>query len=114
MYVVVKIKRGDVMTIQKQEVVRDQLGLWSHSDLPDFGEFVSLQRLDEWGASVGVRVVVIEMFEEAAPDPLSDYDDLGDCSAWVPIAPASSAFILSIHDSESGPVCWWAVPLRDQ
>jgi hypothetical protein len=48
-----------------------------------------------------------------APEEVHDsYFEKGEpsCAGWEPTKPDSKAFLLSIHDTEDGPVSWWAVP----
>lgn len=55
------------------------------------------------------------LFEESAPEELiRAWEETGepDCAKWQPTMPRGEGwFILSIHDTDDGPICIWARPL---
>ncbi|WP_281441181.1 hypothetical protein [Aeromonas veronii] len=100
-------------------VVRDQLGFWTH---PAFGT-PSDERTDDevraWLSSMGMDELRWSfMYEDAPEDVVEAYfarETEGDCSAWDPETPAGKAWVmLSIHDTEDGPVCLWGRPDQKQ
>lgn len=106
---------GEVMTeeiklIQAVPVVRDDEGMFYHPDMPDFDEGEG-ERCRVWIAEQGLEVKMVEL-EYHSDESISErYFEAGeaDCSYWDPDRPDGDGwFCLSIHDSDDGPVCWWA------
>ncbi|RMU96801.1 hypothetical protein ALP20_03388 [Pseudomonas coronafaciens pv. coronafaciens] len=64
-----------------------------------------------WIAEQGLEVVKDEL-EYASDKAVADrYFEAGDpdCSYWEPDRPDGEGwFCLAIHDTDDGPVCWWA------
>lgn len=99
------------MTIKKLPVERDEMGFWTHPELPNFGEAVSITELEEFEAKNNITVKIIPMESDASQELIDKWFDDGEsCLDWQPTAPSKSSFILSIHDTEDGPYVWWAVP----
>ncbi len=99
------------MKIEKLAVERDEMGFWTHPNLPDFGEVVSKATLEAFEANNDITVKVVAM-ENDADQLIIDawFEDGESCIKWEPTPPSRSSFILSIHDTEDGPYVWWAVP----
>jgi len=105
-----EIERLDrVGLINHWPVRRDENGMFWHPDLPSFDEGES-DRCMQWLAEQGLAVKMISI--ESADDAISErYFKSGDpdCSYWEPNRPdGEDWFCLSIHDTDDGPVCWWA------
>ncbi|WP_238116699.1 3'-5' exonuclease [Vibrio cincinnatiensis] len=99
------------MTIKKLPVERDGMGFWTHPELPNFGEVVSLPELYAFEVKNGITMKIVPMESDASEKVISRWFDDGDsCLDWEPTPPSKSSFILSIHDTEDGPHVWWAVP----
>ena len=97
--------------IQPAPVVRDENGMFQHPDLPDFDEGDG-DKCKAWIAQQGLQVVMVELETDAPGDIAERYFESGDpdCSYWVPNRPdGDDWFCLAIHDSDDGPVCWWAL-----
>jgi hypothetical protein len=102
------------MAIQSVEVKRDHNGMWTHPDLPNWGESISRSELKEWEEENGITVNLVSM-DGDAPEELVDRwfeDGDCDCSEWKPTPPSADSFLLSIHDTEDGPYSWWATPVN--
>lgn len=98
----------------KEEVKRDKYGYWTCSKLPDLGEAVTesqlFKRFFEWG----FHVVIGQMQDDIDEGhPAWEYYESGsaDISMWEPKPKSPRMFLLSIHDTEDGPQCWWAMPI---
>tara|TARA_Y100000588_G_scaffold186210_1_gene200081 strand:+ start:22511 stop:23161 length:651 start_codon:yes stop_codon:yes gene_type:complete len=102
------------MAIKATEVNRDENGWWVHPDLPEWGEGVAEAEIAAWFKSNGITHF-IDCFEHSASDELNDkWFDGGicDCSDWLPSCDAPDSFLLSIHDTDDGPIALFAVPIQ--
>ncbi|WP_031823435.1 hypothetical protein [Vibrio parahaemolyticus] len=102
--------------LQPEPVQRDKYGSWTHSQLPDFGECCSYQQIDSWAEDKGIHVAIRHMeneIDEEHPAWKPFFED-GDASfaKWEPMPPTPKSFLISLHDTEDGPVAWWAMPGR--
>ncbi|MDD0999293.1 hypothetical protein M5G20_25980 [Pseudomonas sp. TNT2022 ID1044] len=104
--------------IQPLPVERGTDGWWSHPDyLPEFDDEVTEAQFQEWCLRQQMETKVSHMEIDVPVEVFEAYMDEGscDCSARDVQHPAESDwFILSIHDTEDGPVCIWgrrAVPV---
>ncbi|UTM60443.1 hypothetical protein L4174_023960 (plasmid) [Photobacterium sp. CCB-ST2H9] len=110
----IELKRPG-MTLQPSPVHRcQQFGTWSHPQLPDFGENSPDELLNTWGASVGVQITTVLMEKDikSTDELFHNWFIAGDtnCSSWQPTQPDLKSFLVSIHDTEIGPIAWWATP----
>lgn len=101
------------MGIQPVDVVRDE-GVFTHPDLPDWGEYVPNDVLDAWASDNNIKLEIIHLENDGDADEelVEQWFDwkLSNFSFWNPAPPADNAFMLSIHDTEDGPCVWWAIP----
>lgn len=102
--------------IKPEEVVRDEYGFWTHSQFPDFDgrEFIPKEEWNRWCAENNINTDIVQ-FEYDAQEELQDewYEDgLCDCNKWEPTKPADNAFLLSLHDTDDGPIAIFAIPLE--
>lgn len=102
------------MTIQPEQISRDEYGFWTHSQFPDFDgrEIITKEEWDQWCAENNITTNVVH-FEYDAPEELQDewYEDgLCDCNKWEPTKPVDNAFLLSLHDTDDGPIAIFAIP----
>ena len=99
-----------------EPVERDQYGAWTHSRLPDFGESVSYEKIDCWAEDKGFYVAIRFMENQIDDDhpAWKEFFEDGNASflMWEPEPPTPKSFLLSLHDTEDGPVAWWAMPGR--
>lgn len=96
-------------------MVRDEKGWWTHPGMPAFEEGEE-EKFRRWVVEHELEVKY-ESLEYEDPDHPAyvEYFERGgtDVSTWNPMWPAGEGwFPLSIHDSEDGPVFWWARSIR--
>ncbi|CAH7410730.1 hypothetical protein VCHA53O466_50249 [Vibrio chagasii] len=110
------VKKNMKNLISPEESHRDEDGAWTHSEFPDFGEWVDQKTLDDW-ATEQEFTVVIKMLDgdDCVPEEIADrFFDMSEpyigFAFWEPSLPADGAFLLSIHDTEDGPCAWFAIP----
>ena len=100
----------EMKLIQPAPVVRDEYGMFAHPDMPDFGEDDG-DKCKAWIATQGLQVKMVSL-EYHSDEAVSErYFEVGDpdCSYWEPDRPNGEGwFCLAIHDTDDGPVCWWA------
>lgn len=103
------------MQIQPVSVNRNK-GFWSHPDLPleKWGEVITKVEFDSFQKVNNLKVHIVGMDDDGTESFVDAwYDDgLDDCSPWVPTPPTDNSFLLSIHDTEDGPVAWFAEPVQ--
>lgn len=96
--------------IQPVPVERDAYGFWTHPDYPEWDESTLLSTVNDWFEGQGLERATV-LFEYDAPQDLQDdYLENGepDYSKWQPTPPQGDGwFMLSIFDTEDGPVCIW-------
>jgi hypothetical protein len=101
-----------IALIEPVPVIRDENGFFHHPGLPDFDEGDG-DKCKAWIAEQELEVAMVSL--EYADEAVSErYFEAGDpdCSYWEPDRPAGEGwFCLAIHDTDDGPVCWWARPL---
>ena len=99
----------EIKLIQPAPVVRDEYGMFAHPDMPDFDDGDG-DKVKAWVAeqALEVAMVSIEYADQAVADRYFEAGD-PDCSYWEPDQPEGEGwFCLAIHDTDDGPVCWWA------
>lgn len=99
----------EIKLIAAAPVVRDEYGSYQHPGMPDFDEG-DAEKCKAWVAKQGLAVTMVSL--EYAAEAIADrYFESGDpdFSYWEPDRPQGEGwFCLAIHDTEDGPVCWWA------
>ena len=105
-----EIERVDRVGLIKQwPLKRDENGMFQHPDMPNFDEGDG-DKCKAWLAEQGltVKMVSLEFADPAIADRYFESHD-PNCSYWEPDRPDDEGwFCLAIHDSDDGPVCWWA------
>lgn len=106
-----EIERLDRAELIQHEVVRrDGDGFWSHSlYMAEIDGEPTSQQCDDWFRTQRLECAVISMEADLSCEDYdriqADNDDYG-CVGWEPSHPKSPGwFVLSIHDTEDGPVC---------
>lgn len=95
--------------IEAAPVARDEYGMWYHPDLPGFDEGEG-DKYRAWVEQQQIAVKRVDM-EDDAPEELNDRVMDGHIEAmadWEPTSPGPDWFLLSIADTEDGPVAWFA------
>jgi hypothetical protein len=110
--IVAEIERHDRLAlIQPMTPERDEDGWWSHPEyLASFdGDEISSEQLEGWLAQHQLETRITCMESEAADEDYQRYMDDGqcDCTAWAVEMQPAPWFLLSIHDTEDGPIAVW-------
>nr|WP_116806719.1 hypothetical protein [Pseudomonas aeruginosa] len=99
--------------IQAHLVERDQFGFWTHPNYPDLADNCSSNEAQETLRRLGLELQTVFM-ESDAPRLYDSARSDQRYSEWIPTRPEGSGwFVLSIHDTENGPVCQYVRPLAD-
>lgn len=100
--------------IQPVKVERDVDGMWTHPDFPAWDEDVSEVEMYKWFSENNINHHVIWFQYEADVEMYEKWfneDDDFTFSQWKPTCDIKGSFLLSIHDTEDGPVALFAYPL---
>ncbi len=102
--------------IQPEVVVRGKSGYWTHSKVPDWGEFAPPDVLAQWQLEHGIDIDFVWMEEDGDLEFVERWFDEGlyDVTPWTPTPPSDDHFLLSICETEDGPISWWAVPRKEK
>jgi len=95
------------------KVTRDDQGMWTHPDLPFWDESATEAEQATWAAQNKLEFAW-DYFRDSASDELNRRwfkEKETDCSEWRPAVANEQAFLLTIHDTDEGPVAVFAVPL---
>nr|WP_125783058.1 hypothetical protein [Pseudoalteromonas rubra] len=95
-------------------VVRDCDGCWTHPDLPMFDETTTTSEINAYLAQFGLTSHAVWMEYDCHPDEFERYFEAGDSniSFWNPACNIKGSFMLSIHDTDQGPIALFAYPLE--
>jgi hypothetical protein len=106
-----EIERLDRLPLIKHwPVRRDEYGAFYHPDMPDFDEGDEA-KCKAWIAEQGLEVKMVSLEYHSDEEVSERYFESGDGAFdyWEPDRPEGEEwFCLSIHDTDDGPVCWWA------
>lgn len=100
----------EIKLIQPAPVVRDEYGMFAHPDIPGFDEG-DADKCKAWVAAQHLQVKMVQLEYHSDESVSERYFEAGypDCSYWEPDRPDGEGwFCLAIHDTDDGPVCWWA------
>lgn len=98
-----------------ESVEKDRLGYWTNAGVPDFNEDENAFNL--WVEQQGLEIHKTSLENENEDNPIfQSYFENGnaDISGWRPQPPADDWHILSIHDTEYGPVFVWARRIKKE
>ncbi|MGU1552863.1 hypothetical protein ACSERV_30275 [Pseudomonas aeruginosa] len=99
--------------IQAHLVERDQFGFWTHPNYPDLADNCSSSEEQETLRRLGLELQNVFM-ESDAPRLYDSARSDQRYSEWIPTRPEGAGwFVLSIHDTENGPVCQYVRPLAE-
>ena len=95
---------------------RDLNGFYSHPQLPVWDESTTKEQINLWLKSHSVKLNVVTLENDADEDVCKKYFDIGigGCSDWNPTVPHDDAILLSIHDTDDGPMAAYAVPDNEE
>ncbi|HGI9309770.1 TPA: hypothetical protein ACORDX_003116 [Pseudomonas aeruginosa] len=102
--------------IQAHLVERDQFGFWTHPNYPDLADNCSSSEAQETLRRLGLELQNVFM-ESDAPRLYDSAHSDQRYSEWIPTRPegpeGAGWFVLSIHDTDNGPVCQYVRPLGE-
>ncbi|MCC0381001.1 hypothetical protein FA341_33510 [Pseudomonas aeruginosa] len=99
--------------IQAHLVERDQFGFWTHPNYPDLADNCSSSEAQEILRRLGLELQNVFM-ESDAPRLYDSARSDQRYSEWIPTRPEGAGwFVLSIHDTDNGPVCQYVRPLGE-
>lgn len=98
------------MTIKAEKVERSSDGSWTHSQLPHWEDYVPPCELEAWKKENSIEIVFKWMEDDEDCEFVEEWfeEGSGDFSDWKPSPPNPEYFLLSINDTEDGPISWWA------
>lgn len=98
--------------IQPLPVARDSDGKWTHPGLPSGMLYSwSFENTQAWFEAQQLERCWTAQADEVSAEQRDKWVKKGDFNAasWEPTKPFGNGwFMLSLHNSENGPVCWWA------
>lgn len=99
--------------IQAHLVERDQFGFWTHPNYPDLADNCSSSEAQETLRRLGLELQNVFM-ESDAPRLYDSARSDQRYNEWIPTRPEGAGwFVLSIHDTDNGPVCQYVRPLGE-
>ncbi|HBO3152048.1 TPA: hypothetical protein L4S11_003825 [Pseudomonas aeruginosa] len=99
--------------IQAHLVERDQFGFWTNPNYPDLADNCSSSEAQETLRRLGLELQNVFM-ESDAPRLYDSARSDQRYSEWIPTRPEGAGwFVLSIHDTDNGPVCQYVRPLGE-
>lgn len=100
--------------LEHQEIKRDEYGDWTHPAILEFcgdREFIPAADWEAWKAEHQIETAITSMeyeLDEDHPAWIRHFDEGNPGSlGWNPEPPGPEWRILSIHDTEDGPVAIW-------
>lgn len=105
--------------IRQAKIIRNKYGEWSHPEMPNWDESVTKEDIRQFENKNHVDLYFI-YFETDAPENLQkDYYDKGFDSSkvigkWNPKCSLKPSFLLSIHETEEGPIAIFAVERKER
>lgn len=102
--------------IKECNVERCKNGYWTHPEYPEWEEYVSKYEVKEFEEKNKI-MLYFNHFEYTASDKdIENYFDVGNCdiSNWNPVCGLKNSFLLSIHDTEDGPIAIFAVKTKER
>ena len=100
--------------IQQALVLRDECGFFHHPDFPKWDEGEPVESIVDWFKNNGGGHYVDRLEDSATEEMVNAwFDDYAhDCTPWQPTCELEGSFILSIHDTEEGPVALFFYPTK--
>lgn len=98
--------------LQIENPKRDKNGWYTHPQCPNWDEGTTKAEQDDWLLQ-NKFTIDMDRFEFTASDELTDAwgEGLCDCSKWDPKSRNHGAILMSIHDTDDGPVAFYLVPM---
>lgn len=111
-----------IKQLEPVEIIRDHYGFWTHPVFSEYldhvigdSEGMTSEQFEELKLYFNVDFSKVEMEFDAPEDVAERYwerEELEAVKDWHPSKPKDhgSWFLVSINDTEDGPVAWWAKP----
>lgn len=112
----------EIKQLEPAEIIRDQYGFWTHPVFSEYldhvigdAEGMTSEQFEELKRYFNVDFSKVEM-EFDAPEEVADryweQEELEVVNDWHPSKPEEDGgwFLVSINDTEDGPMAWWAKP----
>lgn len=108
--------KAGILSLAPVEIERDNDGYWTHPNFPVMGENTTIKEADKWFSSSGLSICAKWFELEAPEDQVERFFDDGNIniSDWVPQCEKPGAFLISIHDTEDGPLALFVFPLMNE
>lgn len=104
-----------------EPVRRDEDGFWTHTAFNElFGdrEIIPKEEWKAWCEDQNIEISTSQMEYELSEDHpawISHFDEgNAGCSGWNPEPPSEDWYMLTIHDTEDGPVVIWYREIPEQ
>ena len=96
-------------------VERDDMGFWTHPDLPVYEEGdTPKETVEQWSRRVGIEIHRVDAEDDMDEEAFEAVCDGGGCLSWEPSKPAGDGWhLIAIKDTEDGPMAWWARPVKE-
>ena len=111
-----------IKQLEPADIIRDQYGFWIHPVFSGYldrvigdTECMTVEQYEELKRYFGIEFSKVEMEFDAPEEVASrywDHEELEAVAYWNPSKPKGDGgwFLVSINDTEDGPVAWWAKP----
>lgn len=100
-----------------EEIVRDQIGCWSHSVVDKIIEGVdeswTRAQFEELFAKHGLKTTSVSMDGDVDMDEYDRMNEMANYSEWNPTSPGSEYVLVSVYDTEDGPYAQFIAPLLE-
>lgn len=108
-----------IKAIEPVEVIRDEDGWFTHPQYftePEWEdpEGMAQEQFNKYISERGIETATTSLeCDDADANERYCEDGQVDCSGWEPSKPSGDGwFVLSIHDTEDGPICVWGRALN--
>jgi hypothetical protein len=101
----------NVPKLEKFEIKREWNGFGFHPLYPNWDDDTQEDVMVKWFTDNGGKFGYVTM--EHDNDELNDQwcnGELTSCLAWTPTPPTEESILLSIHDTDSGPIAAYLIP----
>ena len=98
--------------LQIEKPKRDQYGYYIHPQCPRWDESTTKKERDKW-LSDNQYALGFDTLESSGSEACRDKYAGGsvDISSWEPVLSHHNAILISIHDSDDGPVALYLIPI---
>lgn len=93
---------------------RDDNGMYVHPQHPKWDADTTNDEMLQWLSDNNFNIHY-DYFESTASEDLQDKwfeEGINDCTEWVPKCDKEGAILLTIFDTDNGPVAWFLAPVK--